>query len=168
MEWRLVKPKRFQKLVAPIVTQEGRKSKGAFVGLGVRSLPFRVGQHIVCIDSWSGALPPSPRVAHAASAEATKLASFTVRPIRGTSPPYGIPLLSEGTGTKRNSGGMLWKKTKCLPCAWAQRTMTAFRIKRSCLEWPCSVCWKSCKSLWPGCRAPEIRTGAYAKTNSIS
>lgn len=60
MEWRLVKPKRFQKLVAPIVTQEGRKSKGAFVGLGVRSLPFRVGQHIVCIDSWSGAAPKPP------------------------------------------------------------------------------------------------------------
>ncbi|MDI6619107.1 MAG: hypothetical protein QME45_10610, partial [Clostridiales bacterium] len=43
----------------------------AFAGLGVRSLPFRVGQHIVCIDSgrkpavntnsWSGALPPSFR-----------------------------------------------------------------------------------------------------------
>jgi len=46
---------------------KGAKKQGSICGAGVRSLPFRVGQHIVCIDSglspaantnsWSGALP---------------------------------------------------------------------------------------------------------------
>ncbi len=64
------------KLVASIVTQGERKSKGAFAGLGyAHSLPFRVGQHIVCIDSglspaantnsWSGRCP-EPRSAKGA------------------------------------------------------------------------------------------------------